>query len=328
MIVNMPEHFNVQKALDFSLWVKDKEIKDDVTFDYGKVKFMTPFGMLIFAHVIRKMMNDNPFTEFSDVNFEHLTYPAHMGYFKSVAQNYGNAPGQAIGSRDYLPITKLEVNELRLAAGRAGLPVPEYIEQICKPIATVLARGSQNAANLLTYALRELIRNAEEHSRSGHLWYAVQYWRNRNQVELTILDEGIGIKSSLAQSGYYKLESDLHANLLALQPGISRAFKGKQRRQGIYDNSGYGLFMTSQLTNYTGSFVLASGEAALMLARDSLQQRPALLQGTAVRLVLNTDKIDSISVILLKISEKGTRLQRDNDGFKEASLSSLLAILK
>lgn len=251
MIVNMPEHFNVQKALDFSLWVKEKAIEDDVVFDYSKVKFMTPFGMLIFAHLIRKLMNENSFYEFSDINFEHLGYAGHMGYFQSVAQNYGNAPGQASGSRDYLPITKLDTAELRSAAGKAGLPIPEYIEEICKPIATVLARDSQNAANILTYALRELIRNAEEHSRSGQIWYAVQYWRNRNQVELTILDEGIGIKTSLAQTGYYKLESDRHANLLALQPGISRAFKGKQKKKGIYDNSGYGLFMTSQLTNYT-----------------------------------------------------------------------------
>jgi len=65
-----------------------------------------------------------------------------------------------------------------------------------------------------------------------------------------------------------------------------------------------------------------------MLARDSLQERRALIDGTAVRLVLNTDRIDKIPDILLKISQKGTRLQRDNDGFKEASLSSLLAILR
>jgi nitrate/nitrite-specific signal transduction histidine kinase len=51
----------------------------------------------------------------------------------------------------------------------------------------------------VVYSLAEILRNFLEHSQAQELWYAAQYWQSRNWVELATLDEGIGIRRSLAR---------------------------------------------------------------------------------------------------------------------------------
>ncbi|WP_092949868.1 hypothetical protein [Roseateles sp. YR242] len=54
---------------------------------------------------------------------KQCTYAAHMGFFRSFDLAYGNAPGQAKGSENYLPITIFDSREVEREAFEQGIEV-------------------------------------------------------------------------------------------------------------------------------------------------------------------------------------------------------------
>lgn len=328
MDIKIPSQLDVEQSMEFAKYLHLLDVQEDVVFDYARTRSFRPFGMLVTSAKIREFCKKNKKIKISDKNYEQHTYAAHMGYFQSVFQNFGNHPGEAWGSSTYLPITILNLNEIRTEAGKKGEPIPEQIEKVCKPLADVLTQNNSKITSILTYALREIIRNTEEHSEVSQIWYASQYWLKYDLVELALYDEGIGIYQSLTKTGYYNFESEYHANLMALQPGISKAFIGKQKKMGPYDNSGYGLYMTSQLCSYSGRFVLASGNNAIILENGKIRKIPTRIKGTAIQLKLRLKSLSKIPNILTEISKKGSEFSKTNKGFQKASLSSLLQVLK
>jgi hypothetical protein len=250
-----------------------------------------------------------------------------MGFFKCVNQGFGKAPGEAIGNCNYIPITYISLNELRKNAADNLQPIPEYIEKAFHPLAAVLSRNNSKVINTFLFAIREMIRNIEEHSNAPGVWFVGQYWPSYELVEIAILDEGIGIYKSLMDSGYYRFNDTEEALLMSLQPGISRSFKGKQKGRSIYENSGYGLFMTSQICSNGGSFSICSSGNALIIKDSKTVIKKVAFCGTAIQLQLREKELLKIPNILIEISKKGSALSRKYDGFKIPSKSSLLESL-
>jgi hypothetical protein len=284
--------------------------------------------MLLVASKIREFYKKYPNIRINDVNFEHHTYPAHMGYFQCVNQEYGKRPGEAFGCCNYVPITYISLKELRDASAERFLLVPEYIEELFHPLATVLSRQDPRVEKIFLYAIREMVRNIEEHSQADGVWFAGQYWPSYGLVEIAILDEGIGIYNSLSESGFYHFQDEEEAILMSLQPGISKAFRGKQHSDGIFDNSGYGLFMTSQVCGYGGCFTVCSSHKSLTIRNNNVTITDVAFQGTAIQMQLRVKELAKIPNLLIEISKKGTSLSKRYDGFKEPSRSSLLESLK
>lgn len=104
--------------------------------------------------------------EFRDRNYEHNDYAAHMGFFQSVYQNYGKKPGEANGSSTYVPITHLDVKKLRIESYEKSEVVQETIERKSIELARLISRGKTKLRKILSYSIRELMRNIVEHSDS------------------------------------------------------------------------------------------------------------------------------------------------------------------
>ena len=81
-----------------------------------------------------------------------------------------------------------------------------------------------------------------------------------------------------------------------------------------WQNSGYGLYMTSELCKLGGSFLIASGNAGLRLETDQVQQLNLYLEGTLVNLTIDTTKVEKLDDML--------RMLRDNVKVVKGSLKA------
>ena len=113
----------------------------------------------------------------------------------------------------------------------------------------------------VSYSIREVIRNTFEHSHSEVCYFCGQKYKD-GSVELAIFDEGRGILPSLSEA--YNLVEDAEGLRTVIKPGVSR-MSDKDTRANIFGNSGFGLFVLSELGRCFGYFNLASGSANIKI---------------------------------------------------------------
>lgn len=282
--------------------------------DFAKLSWVEPFGMLYFARQLRAFADERKPGMFRAVNFERHGYAAFMGFFKAFGLTFGNSPGSTPGTDRYIPLTNLVIRDLHIEAGQGAIDVREVVESKSRQMAAVLARGEAGRVReTLSFSLREILRNVVEHANADHIWYGAQYWPEKQVVELAILDQGQGVRRALSRNPHIAIESDEDALRLALLPGVSGiAFEGsKQRRKDEWANSGYGLFMTSELCARGGSFMICSGSSAIHREDTKESVLASNLNGTALRLTIYVPAIAELGASLAELSKKGETIAAD-----------------
>ncbi len=281
------------------------------TFDFGALEWVEPFGMLVFARQLRIFADLRKPARCRAINHEKHGYAAHMGFFRSFGLAFGHVPGEAPGSSRYVPITELKIEVIQREAGCSGQDEREVIEKRCAQLAAVLAQNESGAVqSTLSYSLREIFRNVLEHSRAESIWYAAQYWEGKNLVELSVLDQGVGMRKSLSRNPHLKMENDVDALRYALLPGISGvAYKGGPKlRKDEWVNSGYGLFMTSQLCARGGSFLICSGDAGLQMRGGETTTMDVGITGTALRMEIYLPEVRGLMESLEDLRKRGATI--------------------
>lgn len=315
------------KALAFSHNIKEYQLTEGEKFDFSAVSTCDPFPMLLVSTAIRQMRKRCQVSMCQADYIERNNYAKHMRFYKAIGINYGRDLDENYGGGTYLPITKLDVTILREDSIKNLEHIQEVIERKAKQMAKVLSRGQGEFEKWITYVLTEMIRNIPEHSKASDIWYCMQYWPTYDLVELAILDEGIGIKKSLLSNhAYYELAiNDYEANKLALKPGVSCTFAPGRENMGNGDewkNSGYGLYMVSQLCDRLGgSFLIASGDNAIRLEQGAYVPYDCHLSGTAIQIRIKPSALINYKNIARDILREGEK-QVGDIGFKSASKSS------
>lgn len=299
----------------------------DYVIDFGPLKWLEPFGMLYFARQLRTFADQRKPSRCQAINHHNHGYAAHMGFFQSFGLKFGNEAGAASGSTVYIPITELNIRTLHIEAGQSQVLVQEIIERHCAKLAAVLARNEGGALqHTLGYSLREILRNVIEHSNADSIWYAAQYWPAKQLVELSILDQGLGVRTTLSRNPHLGINNDEDAMRLALKPGVSgRAYEGGPKlRDDAWANSGYGLFMTSQICARGGSFAVCSGDRGLLLTAEDEKVFDAGFAGTAIRLCIYVPEVRALNEALTEFSKRGAALteQSGKSTGMTASMSS------
>jgi len=322
----VPKDYTLEPVLAFAAAIHQTPPADEYIVDFQTPHYLTPFGMLYASYAIHAFMAAHPAAKFTPINYENY-YAGHMGFFQACGFDVGKAPGEAAGSEQYLPITILPVAELQAEARSQMIEVGEVIEARSRELAKILTHQSTGAlVDMLTYSLREMIRNVVEHSQSPFVAYCAQYQPHKKQAEIGILDVGVGIRTSLSKNPHLTLESDRDALNLALMPGISgKMFKGVVRN--AYDpwqNSGYGLYAVSRLCGLGGKFLIGSGDAALSLKPEEKKYHPIQHQGVLLRLNLCSKDIKTLSTVLAQIMREGDARAKELTGLDhiEASTAS------
>lgn len=302
--------------------------------------WVRPFGMLLTSIALKQLRNkhpDIPFRMQCNTNRIGISYAAHMGFFKSISETLpiGNVPGGASGNDNYLPITKLDLIQLHsdeIAAGEYGA-LGDSIEKEAAKLSRIICRYNVEMRALMTYLIREILRNIPEHANESVAWICGQYWSNQT-AEIAIVDEGMGIKKSLQQNPIHRAYAtdDESALSYAIKAGISQAFDPRRgnRSNDEWANSGYGLYMVSEICKELGgNFCIASGGKCISVTDKGIKTKDTYLDGTAVKMTFSTDKLKSSHDIIRDIAGRGELEARAiKNAFKKASHPSKGLILE
>ena len=131
------------------------------------------------------------------------------------------------------------------------------------------------------------------------------------------------IKKSLLENPTLEIKDDINAIYTALNPGVSgKVYKGqKSKPKGDWANSGYGLYMTSNICKKGGGFFIASGNTGLYMSENKKRPLAIPFKGTALNLALKISQLDELKKMLKEIDSK-------NESIYPPSLSSMGLLLK
>jgi hypothetical protein len=314
--IKIPATLNLPTAMLMSIELAQINDSRPIEVDFSGVGSVEPFAMLMVSSELQRAAARNKVDSFTCINHERMTYAGHMGFFKAFGYDFGKAPGEAKGGLRYLPVTILDCQALRDEANASGTEVGEIIEGNSKRLSAILCgENSGDIHDTLSYSLREIMRNVVEHSEANQIGMCAQFWPTKHKVEVAIFDRGVGLRATLSKNPHLGIESHKHALNYALMPAVSgKAFKGSRVKQkGHWANSGFGLYMTSRICRNGGSFFIASGDTGMMLtkAKEGKSYVPCSYDGTAVRLIIKTDQIQSLTDSLKQYREDGYRIQSE-----------------
>lgn len=327
-------NMSIEEILSFPQKLFSVVPDEEMILDISKMRKFDPLPMLLIGSTIRKYR-----LRYQEIPF-HLTwdndigksYAGTMGFFKYISEvlEIGKKPGEASGSSNYIPITPIDFCELLKAEPSKGnyLYLGDLIEKESGRLARVIDQGSLQLHELLTYLIREIMRNTPEHAETNKLWICGQCWPSYDLTEIAILDEGIGIYSSIKKNRVHRqyIKDNLSALEWSLKPGISNAFspEKKQRSIDMWANSGFGLFMVSEICRYLGgSFCLISYDDYVLINDGEVKTGNTFFEGTAIQIKVPCGNIRNAQKIISTISSKGEKQSRSiRNAFKKASTPS------
>jgi hypothetical protein len=335
VILRLPEQLDEAGALDFAQRIFGIGRAGKYQLDFSPLKFARPLGTLLLASELRQFFStqERSFTATGiDAGGRAAhSYLAHVGFFKGIGLPIGNRPGEATGSSTYVPIRVLTRLELE-AAARASLSLESdrarfgvAIQQEASKLAALVTGDRRPLVNSqITYCLREVIRNVFEHGRTNQCTVQAQLMTD-GYVEVAISDRGCGILTSL--SGRLGVSDDTGALQAAVQPGVSGAPVDDDDGEG-WANSGYGLYVLSEIGKRYGSFALFSGSSVLRTDGDGAAASTTThrIAGTAVGLKFRQLKKGRFDAELREIVRAGERLAAEQGRHTKASMSTRLSV--
>lgn len=302
--IKVPQHLYFEETINFVNSFASIRKERNYIFDFKRTTRIDPFSLLFLSQELEIFKKNNTKSTFHARNFSHLTYPAHMGFFKSFGLDYGKEPGEAKGSSTYSPIQVLNVQDIKKSARdllvNPGVVLDDYAENI----SNILTQNTSDlVTNVLRYSMREILRNIVEHSQSEKFRFCAQYLPSKKRVNFAVLDNGIGLKKSLSDNPKLSLKNDLDALLWGIKPGVSgKVYPGQKRKpKGEWANSGYGLYMTSNICKKGGSFFISSGNKGILLTDKQQREFDLETHGTAVYLDIDLSSIYELDKMLKEL---------------------------
>ncbi len=333
MRFNVPElAFN--NILEFDSKIRRINPDEEVIFDFSQMSNFDPLPMLTMGAIIKAFFHDHPDTPYKIEGYYSTgkSYAGYMGFFKYAFPNsiYGKEPGQASGSLNYIPITPIKIDELQKTEHDKGnyIALAEMIEKEAGRLASVLDRGDKELHKLLTYLIREILRNTPEHAATNTMWICGQNWNTHNLAEIAIIDEGIGIYKSITKNASHKEYITDNATALqwALKAGISEAFKPsmQQKSDDTWANSGFGLYMVNEICNHLkGEFSIISYDDYLAFNDYKKRSGKTFFKGTAICMRIRPSEIKNASSLISQIASNGeSEAKNIRTAFKAASIPS------
>lgn len=325
----------LMETLTFARELTAKVPEDhEVIFDFSKIKTFDPLSMLIMGPIIRSYKNKYPEVSFmiDGTDAYDRDYTETMGFFKYLSGALGTSkmPEETGGNTNYIPITPIVVSKLREAELANGnyLVLGDLLEKEAGRLAHILDQGNHEFHKLLTYLIREILRNAPEHGNANTMWICGQYLPSLKLAEIAISDEGIGIFNSLAQNPAHQEYITDHEKALrwVLKAGISKAFgpSMKQKSSDEWANSGFGLYMVKEICRHlNGSFCIISYGNYMLIDHHGISCGETSYHGTAVKMSVPSKEVSNAQSIISAIASQGEAEARTiRNAFKKASVPS------
>lgn len=317
--INTRNAFNIAAVLENS-------IEGKVTLDLSNLSFAFPFGSLVLAteiaYYVENFKTDVWITGYSERREAH-SYLGHIGFYKTALFDLGKDLGEAKGSKTYIPFTKISKDCLLKKQSEYedeyGItqPLQHFIQLEVVKIARIITTIPEEV-DALAYCFREIIRNVFEHGETDECMICGQKYSGQNaRVEIAIIDNGCGIANSLKDN--FGVTTDRQALNLCLQPGIS----GKDiKKDGIWSNSGFGLYILSELGKQFGKFMLCSGEHGIECSRGRAKLNDYRFHGTAIQLSIDLNHFKEVIPAIDQIANEGEKIAQSEGRTVKASTHS------
>lgn len=346
-VLTLPKQLNVQGAISFSRELYNMPISREYIVDFSYLEKAFPFSILLslanlksfFKNTARELRSCGVTPVFKARGIRLKDNPihgylAHIGFFKDLGLNIGRAPGEAWGSHGYVPIVKMDRSDIRSEAMRRGVHYGNILIEKSEKLSTVITNALKpNSCDLeneyifkaLSYIIREIMRNAYEHSKSKNIVYCGQYFPKIGCAEIAILDHGIGIHDSLYRKHGYESAQESIEN--ALLPGISSKLDFSVDDK--WGNSGFGLYTTRRICTYFPSDQFAIASSGMLIASHHKSEKnifnKLLHPGTAVMMKISRNDEFYFENILEKIIAEGERIASNSgSGVKASKMSKIL----
>lgn len=330
--IRIPKELTPVNAINFSKYVDELLLYDEYVYNFEEMQHCHPFGLLCSASAIRRNIKkraDSKHTFINELKTQGGEFAACFGFYQSFGDNEGDIKEENDQGYRYIPIKRISAQNLH-EEYQSDDVLNAKVDKHAYSLAHMLVFDKpQKVKDAVQYCFREMMRNAFEHSASNELWVCGQYWSSRNEAEIAILDEGIGIQKSLASNVRIHATNDEEANEMALQPGLSCALGTYQDPNDIWQNSGYGLYVASTLCAMSdGYFILSSGKSSIVLNKEGQKLYKSSQKGTAVCLNIRTNSraLLSFDNTLNKIVEEGQKKAQENGGQRILSASKITTI--
>lgn len=279
----------------------------ECVIDMSTCTYGEPQGIILFAVTCRNLIKRHPSVTFKlrTASSSFTGYASHVGLFKYIGFDLGNAPNTATGSRTYTPIRTFSIPEIKEIAGE--VPVGKYLTKFSTELSEVLCQASAgDVFDLFEYCFREVMRNAVEHGAGKNLVVFGQRWDANGVAEIVIYDDGIGIAETLYDNEYIDCNNGREALKFAILPGISGVSRDERFCQDEkWGNSGFGLYVTSRFCAEYGSFRMISGNDALTFSRGIQSEHKWALPGTFVQMRFSVEASSNQIKRINEIIEEG-----------------------
>lgn len=329
--VRIPHKTDLETMCRLAIELDTFAFHEHLTLDFGEEPmFFSPFYMLFVSAKLRALRRANPELRLEIRNHLANPYPGNMGFYDMFGLDIGRQVGEAWGSENYLPMTCVSRESLYENPTDKYIELPDLIQRHANRIASIITRDDpkhKNMFDVLSFSIREVMRNVFEHSTSDSLYYCLQYWPKSNKVEFALADFGIGVRRGLSENPNFRFTTDKEAVEYSMLPSVS----GKThlpRSSNTWFNSGYGLYMTSRLARNGGNFVLASGSTAVHLSRKTKNNYRTGFSGTALRVNLDVDQIGDVQDRLQQFRKEGHQAAQSLSGTGNRPPSAMSLLLR
>lgn len=328
-ILQVPIRLNEQTALQLAADIALIPTDSNALLDFSATQHFEPFAMLLVGSAVRRAQRLFRATgrQFSipTSSIDSEGFAGHMGFWQSMDLDIGRSVSAESGKASNVPITRIDIGEMYRDAGGTDPRGSGVLEARAAALARILSNPySPVLHEALTYALRELFRNVLEHAMTPEIWVCGMSWPKRDYVQVAILDEGRGVRSSLRDNAEFVFATDQEAIAKALEPGVTRnkgksqtmaaverwADEGHELPLSFFENAGYGLYMLSRLCREAGQFLIASTSSYLGYISSASVVGSTFHQGTALRLVLQPSKVSSAFETLFEDIQAGSAGRR------------------
>lgn len=281
--IYFPSRFDRDTLSEFFETLDEHQDTPDVCLDCSTLTYSKPTAMLVAGSKIRGWVMSRhkrgiKTRKAGDDTVSNVhSYLMHVGFFDFIHMGCGKQVGEARGSSSYLPITRITKPDF--SAGELALEkwyedIMSAVRGLAKVVSGTLEDTQEN--RLYNYAFREIIRNVFEHSGATECYVCGQRWWN-GQVEITVVDEGVGIANTLKES--QGCITDAESLQLAIKPGVSRT-TNMSEEDNKFDNSGFGLYVLTELASSFGWYVLGSSTSRIVGYGNNIDVEDLQFNGT------------------------------------------------
>jgi anti-sigma regulatory factor (Ser/Thr protein kinase) len=313
--------YAVSDALD-TLW--NRVAEPTIEIDFSSVEFAYPFGSVALLVGLRGFMSLRDEKELETklnvdvLNSSGCSYLQRFGFFSHLGVNQPVPAGELkLGNGRFMFIERITKDQFEFE----GVPIQEKLDHFCVSLSKLILDTTEEdmpQIQAIAWSLREIIRNVFEHSGVDEAYITAQSWTG-GFVELAIGDCGVGIETALSQA--YQLRDGSHALEMAVLPGVTE-YTGPETRNK-WQNSGYGLYMMSEIAKEFGSFNLGSSKGYLSInSQDKSSKSSGFWTGTTVGMRLKIPADVYWTNLLARTKLRGEELSKSIKGARTRASGS------